>query len=315
MTGMKPNPVPCLACRMLRPSPMAIDERLICDIHRQVARKAGGVRTGAYRKVDVWMLSRARALVRSTPPWEEVPERVSRLTEWLAGRQCGAVTAARAHLELVAIHPFRDGNGRTARALACLLLARGEVGWNGLCVERMLTDGNREAYDAAVEAAFGRDREQEYDGTPFVVYFLTRLSSAWGRNVGRSSYSRRTEESFVEKVKWTRKERRIYGEMVAQSWVDPAFKQQLLSDPAPLFRERSIDLPSGVELIIIEVSGDDSIPTLHVPKRAPGDPAILCFLLPPAPKDEGSEIQSFYRKESYFIWELPPLYLDDWSSC
>ena len=33
-----------------------------------------------------------------------------------------------AHLNLVMIHPFRDGNGRMARALATLVLTRSDIG-------------------------------------------------------------------------------------------------------------------------------------------------------------------------------------------
>jgi Fic family protein len=33
-----------------------------------------------------------------------------------------------AHLNLVVIHPFRDGNGRMARALATLVLSRSDIG-------------------------------------------------------------------------------------------------------------------------------------------------------------------------------------------
>lgn len=38
------------------------------------------------------------------------------------------VRAAMAHLNLVMIHPFRDGNGRMARALATLVLTRSDIG-------------------------------------------------------------------------------------------------------------------------------------------------------------------------------------------
>jgi Fic family protein len=37
------------------------------------------------------------------------------------------VRAAMAHLNLVMIHPFRDGNGRMARALQTLIMARGQI--------------------------------------------------------------------------------------------------------------------------------------------------------------------------------------------
>jgi Fic family protein len=38
------------------------------------------------------------------------------------------VRSAMAHLNLVMIHPFRDGNGRMARALATLVLTRSDIG-------------------------------------------------------------------------------------------------------------------------------------------------------------------------------------------
>jgi Fic family protein len=52
---------------------------------------------------------------------------MNELIEWLHGGDLGAPAYARAgmaHLNLVGIHPWRDGNGRTARALHTLVLAR-----------------------------------------------------------------------------------------------------------------------------------------------------------------------------------------------
>jgi len=49
------------------------------------------------------------------------------LVEWLRTGDAGApayARAAMAHLNLVGIHPWQDGNGRTARALHTLVLAR-----------------------------------------------------------------------------------------------------------------------------------------------------------------------------------------------
>jgi len=43
------------------------------------------------------------------------------------------IRAALAHLEFVAIHPFNDGNGRTARALSRLMLVRGVTPSTGSC--------------------------------------------------------------------------------------------------------------------------------------------------------------------------------------
>jgi Fic family protein len=59
-----------------------------------------------------------------------VPELAQALAESLSGDHGNdpVVRSAMAHLNLVMIHPFRDGNGRMARALATLVLTRSDIG-------------------------------------------------------------------------------------------------------------------------------------------------------------------------------------------
>ena len=61
------------------------------------------------------------------------------------------IRSAMAHLNLVMIHPFRDGNGRMARALATLVLTRSDIGEPELCsIEEWLGAGaNTEDYYAS----------------------------------------------------------------------------------------------------------------------------------------------------------------------
>jgi Fic family protein len=65
------------------------------------------------------------------PDADSVPGLMSELVEWLRHGNLDApayARAAMAHLNVVSVHPWRDGNGRTARALHTLVLARvGEV--------------------------------------------------------------------------------------------------------------------------------------------------------------------------------------------
>jgi Fic family protein len=63
----------------------------------------------------------------TAPDAESVPELTEELVEWLNEGDLDApvlVRAAMAHLNLVAIHPWADGNGRMSRALQTLILAR-----------------------------------------------------------------------------------------------------------------------------------------------------------------------------------------------
>lgn len=62
------------------------------------------------------------------------------------------VCAALFHQRFTAIHPFRDGNGRTARALVMLLLWRAGFPTEILAFQRIL-DERRDAYIASLRAA------------------------------------------------------------------------------------------------------------------------------------------------------------------
>ncbi len=59
----------------------------------------------------------------------QVPRLCEELTQGLTegAEQPSYVRAAMAHLNLVMIHPFRDGDGRMARCLQTLLLARDSI--------------------------------------------------------------------------------------------------------------------------------------------------------------------------------------------
>lgn len=62
------------------------------------------------------------------PPAERIPEEMQQFLEWLEspGAADPLLVAGRAHLWFVTIHPFDDGNGRIARAIADMALARSE---------------------------------------------------------------------------------------------------------------------------------------------------------------------------------------------
>jgi Fic family protein len=100
---------------------------------------------------------------------------VRELVAWLEiapKRHAPPVIASLAHLELVAIHPFNDGNGRTARALARLVLVRYGYGFDGLVSLDAQLDLDRGAYFSAIRESLGDDYSPRYDATPFVRYLV-----------------------------------------------------------------------------------------------------------------------------------------------
>ncbi len=93
------------------------------QIHRLVLSRIDDENAGQYRRTLVRI-----AGAQHVPPeaWE-IPQRMQDWETWLhqAGQELHPVAlAAQAHHKLVAIHPFVDGNGRTARLVMNLVLFR-----------------------------------------------------------------------------------------------------------------------------------------------------------------------------------------------
>ncbi|MEV0289227.1 Fic family protein [Kribbella sp. NPDC050820] len=104
---------------------------------------------GSYRQGVVYVHDEVMGEnVYEGPSAEQVPGLVAELMEVLAGD--GGVDplvhAAMAHLNLVMIHPFRDGNGRMARALQTLVLSRGGIGEPAFSSIEEWLGGNTEDY-------------------------------------------------------------------------------------------------------------------------------------------------------------------------
>ncbi|MEZ0073077.1 Fic family protein [Planotetraspora sp. GP83] len=69
-------------------------------------------------------------VVYEGPDHEAVPDLLDELVDWLNAGDLAApsyVRGAMAHFNLVAIHPWRDGNGRMSRALQTLVLGRDQI--------------------------------------------------------------------------------------------------------------------------------------------------------------------------------------------
>jgi Fic family protein len=83
------------------------------------------------------------------------------------------VAAAMAHLNYVMIHPHSDGNGRMARCLQTLVLARGAMGRNPIFVsiEEYLGRNTPDYYDVLLEVG-GGSWQPERDARPWIRFCL-----------------------------------------------------------------------------------------------------------------------------------------------
>lgn len=107
----------------------AYEEALVRSLHFMMLRHDLVTKSaGRYRGGPIYVHDEKTGQnVYEGPDASEVAGLVGALMRWLEKDSGGCplyVRAAMAHLNLVMIHPFRDGNGRMARALQTLVLAR-----------------------------------------------------------------------------------------------------------------------------------------------------------------------------------------------
>lgn len=112
---------------MARDEHFTLDASALRSMHFMMLAHDLSKSPGQYRERDIYVHDEesGRAVYMGPPP-EDVPGLMAELVTDLNQRQGHdpLVHAAMAHLNLVMIHPYRDGNGRMARALQTLVLAR-----------------------------------------------------------------------------------------------------------------------------------------------------------------------------------------------
>ncbi len=95
------------------------------QLHALVLAKIDDENAGQYRNVPVRIVGAAH----EPPPAWDIPAQMDDWANWLqaqTGLMDPVTLAALAHHKLVAIHPFIDGNGRTARLIMNLVLLRAD---------------------------------------------------------------------------------------------------------------------------------------------------------------------------------------------
>lgn len=97
-----------------------LTEKDILDIHKTILKKIEDTYAGRYRNLPARLTGSETIL----PNPVKIPELMQGFITWLSGKNSDhpVKIAADAHFKLVTIHPFSDGNGRTARLLMNLLL-------------------------------------------------------------------------------------------------------------------------------------------------------------------------------------------------
>jgi Fic family protein len=146
-----------------------LSEWQIRNLHRLVLRQINDANAGVYRTINV-IIAGARHVA---PDMLHVPERMAALLRWYDAEASALhpiLRAIRLHADFVKIHPFADGNGRTARLLLNLELLK--AGYPAI----VIPVGQRLAYYQALDAAHLDD-----DLSPFAELVADCLRAAFAK--------------------------------------------------------------------------------------------------------------------------------------
>jgi Fic family protein len=107
--------------RELAAQSIPIGESVVRELHRRVVARSEPEIAGVYSRLP----RRIRGSAVVFPNWAKIPELMEAFGRGLSAAQATPEAAFAAHFHLTAIHPFTDGNGRTARLMMNLMLIRG----------------------------------------------------------------------------------------------------------------------------------------------------------------------------------------------
>ena len=155
-----------------------ITERLILEVHRRLVAgvRGGSAAPGQYRLVQNFVINSATGETIYTPPTPgEVPDLMRELVEWL-NRPSDihpVIASGIAQFQLVHIHPFLDGNGRTSRLLSTLCLYRAGYDFKRLFTISEYYDRDRTAFYQALQGV----RRANMDMTGWIEFFAAGLAT------------------------------------------------------------------------------------------------------------------------------------------
>lgn len=215
--------------------------QLLKSLHFMMTSYDMGNRPGRWRAGSIYVRKEDTGeIVHEGPDIDEVPALIDELVTRLNDPPgVGLVGAGMAHLNLAMIHPFRDGNGRMARCLQSLVLARsGVIAPVFMSIEEYLGRNTQDYYDVLARVGCG-SWQPGNDARPWIRFTLT-------------AHLRQAHTMLIR----VRETERLWSELdIVRSRLDlPERTMVLLFDAAMGMRVRNATYRAG-----LEESGEDTI--------------------------------------------------------
>lgn len=173
--------VACYSRAMDHVGTMAVDpsfrwlDRVILDLHFDVCHFQRDKDPGLWRPGPIGVTGADGSLEYRGPDAEEVPGLMDEIVTWLADDDLEEnvfVRAAMAHLNVISVHPFRDGNGRIARIVQSLVLAGGGLASPDLFSIEEYLGNHTQDYYAALRETQGGSYQPRRDASGWLSFCL-----------------------------------------------------------------------------------------------------------------------------------------------
>jgi Fic family protein len=163
--------------------PFLYSQELLCEIHRLVVDRIVPVEeAGVLRTRQVVLRNSITGEIGFRPPTVlEVPFLVEDFFRWLNSdfgrKEHPVLRAGITHYVLAAVHPFIEGNGRTARAMATLVLfMEGYDVKRFFALEDYFDKHADEYFGALMEVSNQSPKLEDRDVTPWLTVFTTAMA-------------------------------------------------------------------------------------------------------------------------------------------
>jgi Fic family protein len=151
-----------------------VDEGLLKVLHFMMLKHELSKGPGRWRPGEIRVVRTGSGdVVHEAPDAHLVPALITAMLEEIRGESPVLVRAAMAHLNLVMIRPFRDGNGRMARCLQTLILAKERIVAPVFSSIEEYLGRNTDAYYAVLAEVGEGSWHPEKSATPWIRFCLT----------------------------------------------------------------------------------------------------------------------------------------------
>lgn len=157
-----------------------ISEKVLLKLHKLVTDKTlKKDQSGVYRRGPVCVVKKVMGMITevvyTAPDSKKVPELCANLIGWIEESEKEEINpvlvAGIVHQEIAAIHPFADGNGRTARAMATLILYKRGYDFRRLFALEDYYNDDRPSYYEAINLGKSYEKRKD-DFTSWLEYFI-----------------------------------------------------------------------------------------------------------------------------------------------